>query len=302
MEIKDGVKIGDNNFEIVGVLTKKDISDKVTSTGKKYLDGFINVEVNKENKVNSFKISVKFYELKADGTENQLYLNHGKKLQEEYNVGDTIKVSGVINNNEYYTNDLELRSYQKFEGKFFHKVDENEKQRAYATVDTYIQGIMPEEDKLKIQGYNLGYNNYLTELYDLYVPKELIEGFNTIYFEGTTGKLSIELENYSEVEEKTVQEQQAFGEVVNLTVETYDKYVKGLRIIGGQQPYMMDKAWTKEDIELGKQKREQKLEENKQYVMQKNQNNTTMPVTGFSSEEEKQIAEVESVFDENPFA
>lgn len=301
MQLVEGKKFGDNRFEIIGTLTDKELEEKFTANQKLYLDGFIEVTSKKDDKENIFKINVKIYELDYKGDLNDKYEKQGLKLKNEYNIGDKIKVIGTVSMAEYYNDDLELISFQQLKGNQFYHVDKEEKDQAFATIDTFIQGTNVKEDgSMDVKGFSIGWGENLVDLKNLYVPKELAPGFSSMYFTNTTGKLSIELEDYLEQQEKQVQETGGFGEIIDLTVQVFDKKIRGLRVVGGQQPYTPAQAWNEDDVKRAKQKREQKLEENKQWKIQNGNSNGF--TTGFTPSEEKEIAAVESAFDENPFA
>lgn len=277
-----------NNVEIVGTIKNIDLRTGVSSAGKDYIGGKVDVEVREKDKINVITVRVFSLKLKRDGNENGLYKGY-KTVMDEYHEGDKVRVTGSLRLEEYYTQQGSLTSYNSVSALFFNRIDEGQdfKPKALATIEMVVEGFEQELDKeqlpsgrLEVEGFTVGYNGTIIPLRNMVISEQLGETFKSMYYPGTTGKITLKINNYAEVEDD---EQQAetptgFGSTERVESNVVVNYVNNLEIIGGDLPYNDGaREYTPEMIEQAKKNRALAVQELQQ------QNMATSTPTGFGS-------------------
>ena len=265
---------GQNNLEIVGTVKKVDLKVATNKTGKEYISGRVEIEVRDGEKVNVIPVRVFSLKLKKDGTENGLFKGY-KTVLDEYEVGQQVRVTGEVRLEEYYTQSGSLTSYNSFSATFFNRVEDADfKPKALATVDTYVEGMTSELDaeglptgNLELEAFTVGYNGRVVPLKNAIVGKDLAGVFESMYYPGTTGKITYKINNYAELEEteEVVGNTTGFGSAERVETNIVKNYVSGLEIIGGDLPYSDGvNEYSPADVEQAHKNRALALQELKQ--------------------------------------
>lgn len=265
---------GQNNLEIVGTVKKVDLKVATNKTGKEYISGRVEIEVRDGEKVNVIPVRVFSLKLKKDGTENGLFKGY-KTVMDEYEVGQQVRVTGEVRLEEYYTQSGSLTSYNSFSATFFNRVEDADfKPKALATIDTYVEGMTSELDaeglptgNLELDAFTVGYNGRVVPLKNAIIGKDLAGVFESMYYPGTTGKITYKINNYAELEEteETVESTSGFGSTERVETNIVKNYVSGLEIIGGDLPYSDGvNEYSPADVEQAHKNRALALQELKQ--------------------------------------
>ena len=236
-----------NNVEIIGTLKKIDsIEEKVSKKGKEFISGKVTVEVIDGDRINNIQVRFFSNKLKQNGEINGIYKGY-KTVQEEYKVGDKVRITGDLRLEEYYTQSGSLTSFNSVNALFFNRVDDDAefRQKAIATLDMVIEGIQPKMDAdgfptefHDVQAFTVGYNSRVIPLQNLVINEQLAEQFSGMYYPGTTGKITLKINNYAEVEDVVESQESISGFGSTERVEqTVSNFTSDLEIIGGDLPY-----------------------------------------------------------------
>lgn len=236
-----------NNVEIIGTLKKIDsIEEKVSKKGKEFISGKVTVEVVDGNRINNIQVRFFSNKLKQNGEINGIYKGY-KTVQEEYKVGDKVRITGDLRLEEYYTQSGSLTSFNSVNALFFNRVEDGAefRQKAIATLDMVIEGIQPKMDAEgfptgfhDVQAFTVGYNSRVIPLQNLVINEQLAEQFSGMYYPGTTGKITLKINNYAEVEDVAGSQEpiSGFGSAERVE-QTVSNFTSDLEIIGGDLPY-----------------------------------------------------------------
>lgn len=277
---------GQNSVEIVGKVKRINLEEKTsTRTGKDYISGTVVVEVREDNRVSNLNVRVFSNKLKNNGEINGLYKGY-KTVKDEFQVGDLIKVNGSLRLEEFYNQQGTLTSFNSVSATFFNRLKEEERQKAIATLEVVVENFTPESDseglptgRMLIDAFNVGYNGRIIPLQNLVISEELYKPFKTMYFPGNTGRITLKINNYAELEKTEVEEvQTGFGSSERAEENVITNYVSELEIIGGDLPYDDGvNDYSPQDIEQAHKNRELALQQLKQ------QYTATSEPTGFGN-------------------
>jgi hypothetical protein len=267
-----------NVVEIVGTLKSKELEVKTSKNGNRFIGGRLVIESKFDNKIQELPVKVfvmetsKLYKgIETVKNEYKTIEDHGKEN------ADRIKVTGEIRLNEYYGPDGVLRQYNEIRGVFFTRLDKNDQQpdKAIASIETVVEGYSERfgpngepTGEYNVQCFTVGWGNEVIELKDVIIGPELAEAFMSLYMPGSTGRLTYKINNYVELEEKQEEQpaQHGFGTTETVSAPVIKRFVSNLEIIGGDVPFIDDRAYTEEDIQLAKQIRALKLQSLQQPV------------------------------------
>lgn len=262
-----------NNAEVIGTVKKINIEEKVSrNTGKPMIIGDVVVEVKDGDIVNNIKCKLFSFKLKKDGTENGLYKGY-KTVMDEYQQGDRVRVNGNITINEYYNAAGNLVSFNEVKAVFFNRLEgeeANKKDKAVVTVETVIEGMSSEisvdnipTGNLNVDAFTVGYNGTVIPLKNVIISEELAETFQNMYIPGSTGKITLKINNYATLtEEETVSEVAGFGSSERVESNVVTDYTNNLEIIGGDLPYSDGvNNYSQEEIENAHKVRELELQQ-----------------------------------------
>lgn len=261
-----------NVVEIVGTLKSKELEVKTSRNGNRFIGGRLIIESRFDNKIQELPVKVfvmetsKLYKgIETVKNEYKTIEDHGKEN------ADRIKVTGEIRLNEYYGPDGVLRQYNEIRGVFFTRLDKNDQQqdKAIASIETVVESYSERfgpngepTGEYNVQCFTVGWGNEVIELKDVIIGPELAEAFMSLYMPGSTGRLTYKINNYVELEEKQEEQpmQHGFGTTETVSPPVIQRFVSNLEIIGGDVPFIDDRAYTEEDIQLAKQIRALKLQ------------------------------------------
>lgn len=235
-----------NSVEIIGTLKKVDIEEKVSRAGKEFITGKAVIEVVDGERINNIQVRFFSNKLKNNGELNGIYKGY-KTVQEEYEVGQRVRVTGDLRLEEYYTQNGSLTSFNSVNALFFNRVEDGEdfRQKAIATLDMVIENIQPKMDAEGIptavhdvEAFTVGYNSRIIPLKNLVISEQLAEQFSSMYYPGTTGKITVKINNFVDAQDIQESQEQVSGFGTTERVEqTASNFTNNLEIIGGDMPY-----------------------------------------------------------------
>lgn len=282
-----------NNVEIVGAIKKIELEEKKSArTGKEFIAGNVTIEVvENKDRIHNIRVRVFSNKFKKNGDLNGLFKGY-KTVKDEYQPGDLVRVTGDLRLEEYYGRNNNLVSFNSVSGTFFNRVEdnaENARHRALATIESVIMEIISETDaeglptgNLRVNAFTVGYNGRVIPLNDVIISEQLGEQFKGMYTPGSTGLITYKINNYAELSEEEVEQEQAgFGSAARVETNVVTDFVSNLEIIGGDLPYSDGVSeYSPLDIEQANKNRELA----KQALMQQNQAPATPSTpTGFGS-------------------
>ena len=286
----EALREGRNNVEVIGTVKKVEIQEKDSKTGRPMIIGSVTLEVKEKNKVSNIRCKLFSFKLKNDGKENGLYKGY-KTVMDTYKEGDRVQVAGALTINEYYNQSGSLVSFNEVKAVFFNRLEgeeANKADKAVATVDLVIEGMTSKIDaeniptgELEVDAFAVGYNSSIIPIQKLIIAPELAETFQNMYVPGSTGRITMRINNYAELEEVEVkQDQQAgFGSAERVESDVVTNYVNNLEIIGGDLPYMDGvNEYSPNDIEQAHKNRQLTLQQLKEGATP-----PSTPPTGFGN-------------------
>lgn len=295
-----------NRAEIIGLLKSMNIEEKTSRNGKEMLIGNAVIEVKDGEKVNNIRVNV----LQMKHKKNGEIMKPFKSLQTviaEYKTidhdgrenADLVRVNGEYSLNEYYTDEGEFRSTKQIRASYFKRLDEEAQHHALLTTDLVVTNIENEVDseglvtgRLKVEGFTVNYGPKVTPLKDLIVNEDLADAFRSLYFEGVTGLVTIQINSFAETEIVEVESapSHGFGATAKVEENIITNYINEYIIIGGDVPYQGTAEYTPEEIEEAKKARALDLS-----TMKANSSAPAQP-TGFGAKTPSQ-SEIDSAVD-----
>lgn len=251
-----------NKINIVGKLVENGLQIRETDKGR-FIAGTLSVEVADNNVIQVHFISS---DKKKDGSPNKVFASLNTVRNEYKSVAqvgaeqaDLVKISGGrIESNDFYTNDLELITFNRLSSSFVNRLTKTEEAKANFQVEVYIADIIEEikneesTGRAIVLGYAIGYADKLIPV-RLIVPEKLVKDVNKIYSVGDTATFSGKIEYITTLVEKVTEA--AFGEPVT---NSFNKTTKELIITGGQEP-AGETAYDQSDIAAARKVREAML-------------------------------------------
>ena len=249
------------------------------SSGKKYLAYTLIVAVENEKTGTVDDIKVDFFSMEGSSpyTSQTKFLAEGKTVanssREEANV---VSIAGRIELEEYVNKNGKHVVFNKLQGAFIHRLDEDMKHRAVANVETVITEIkdklneddLPTGEKV-LNGFTVGYKENVIVIKEAIIPKQLAEDFVKLYREGQTAMLTYQYINrvIKEDKDEVVEDEAptaAFGAVADIDAgrsKTFTKFDNRTLVVGGFQPYDEDLALTQDEIKQALELRKAKENE-----------------------------------------
>lgn len=245
-------------------------------SGKKYLAYTLVVMVENEKTGTVDDIKVEFFSMEGSSpyTSQVKFLEGGKTVaNSSKEEADVVSIAGRMELEEYVNKNGNHIVFNKLQGAFLHRLDEDMKHRAVANVETVITEIadkldqddLPTGEKV-LSGFTVGYKEDVIVIKEAIVPKQLAENFVKIYKTGQTAMLTYQFINRALNEEKVEEvedeaPQAAFGAVADIDAgrgQAFTRYDKRTLVVGGLQPYDEDLALTKDEIEQAVKIRKEK--------------------------------------------
>lgn len=265
-----------NNVEIVGLLKTNGLEEKTTKSGKEAVMGNVTIEVSDGTNTHNIRVSAYAGKFKKNGDVSKLFTSMQTVATEYKDIdtygreeADMVSITGSISGNDYVGQDGNVRSSNQIRGVFFKRLDDKSvKQHAYATVESIVNGYTEAMDAegfpagdLNVEAYTIGYNGTVIELKDMTIGKELAAQFSQLYVPGSTGALTIKLNNYAVEDEAPaeVAETHGFGSTDKVSNNTFSSYVANYEIIGGDVPMDNGLELTPEEIDEVLTRRKQQL-------------------------------------------
>lgn len=278
---------------IIGRVHTIDLIEDEDKNGNERIRGYVSILVKEKLKdeVREHVIRVNVYSRKFTnaGKESGLYKGYKTVLDEYKSIAETgsekeadlVHVNGSISLNEYITEDGKHIQDNRISGRFFNRITpEKAKElkgpKATAVVEMVVDKFKDELDSeglptgnVIVKGYTVDFFGDLRENSKPIIPIEawvkegMADKLQELYEEGSTGKLTLKINNYAkEVEEDDINEIEddmgSFGEAEDLS-DVAKSFVNNLEIIGGRAPYDNGKAYTEEQKEEAKQWREKAI-------------------------------------------
>ena len=279
-----------NTVDVIGRVKEVNLELGTTRDGKENIKGnvVVLVEENVNGEARSHDIRVRVYsnKFKRDGNINGLYTGYETVMNEYKSIADVgdkkeadlVHVQGLLELNEYISQDGTKRSSNQVSGKFFNRITTDDVKRgrgpkAVATVEAVVEGIKDELDQdglpsgnKKLSAFNVDFFGELRENskpvipFEAIVPENLADAFDDLYDTGDTGKFSLKINNYAEeATEEDVQEVSGFGSTEGLS-EVKRNFVNNLEVIGGTEAYQEPRAYNDEQIKEAKQFRQKAID------------------------------------------
>ena len=279
-----------NTVDVIGRVKEVNLELGTTRDGKENIKGnvVVLVEENVNGEARSHDIRVRVYsnKFKRDGNINGLYTGYETVMNEYKSIADVgdkkeadlVHVQGLLELNEYISQDGTKRSSNQVSGKFFNRITTDDVKRgrgpkAVATVEAVVEGIKDELDQdglpsgnKKLSAFNVDFFGELRENskpvipFEAIVPENLADAFDDLYDTGDTGKFSLKINNYAEeATEEDVQEVSGFGSTEGLS-EVKRNFVNNLEVIGGTEAYQEPRAYNDEQIAEAKQFRQKAID------------------------------------------
>ncbi|MED1093262.1 hypothetical protein [Bacillus paramycoides] len=276
----------ENNVEVIGTLKSKDLEVRQSQAGANYITGKVVVQSNINNLINEQVIEVFVMASSKLYSGIVTVMNEYKTIEVDGMANaDKVKVRGILKLNEFQNNQGILVQYNQVRGMMFNRLDKmsNVQDMARASIETVVEGF---EQAVKnglstgeylVKGFTVGWNDEVIEFKDVIVGRELSQDFMNLYTNNSTGRLVFQLHSYAQ-EEKQAQSV-GFGTTLDIkdAFETTKKYVRSIRVIGGDVPFFGSKEYTPNEIHLAKELRVQKLSD----VKDKDNSSINKPCTGF---------------------
>ena len=279
-----------NEVNVIGRVKEVNLELGTTRDGKENIKGNVVVlveeSVNGETRSHDIRVRVYSNKFKRDGNINGLYTGYETVMNEYKSIADVgdkkeadlVHVQGLLELNEYISQDGTKRSSNQVSGKFFNRITTDDVKRgrgpkAVATVEAVVEGIKDELDQdglpsgnKKLSAFNVDFFGELRENskpvipFEAIVPENLADAFDDLYDTGDTGKFSLKINNYAEeATEEDVQEVSGFGSTEGLS-EVKRNFVNNLEVIGGTEAYQEPRAYNDEQIEEAKQFRQKAID------------------------------------------
>jgi len=275
-----------NKINIVGKLVENGLQIRDTDKGR-FIAGTLSVEVADNNVIQVHFISSN---KKKDGSPNKVFASLDTVRNEYKSVAqvgaehaDIVKISGGrIESNDFYTDDLELITFNRLASSFVNRLTKPEEFKATFQVEVYIADIIEEikndeaTGRAIILGYAIGYADKLVPI-RLIVAENLVKDVNKIYTVGDTATFSGKIEYITTLVEKVGEA--AFGEPV---VSSFNKTTKELIITGGQMP-ATETAYEATEISAAKKQREATLANLKSQAEEKKSKGSKSSALGSTS-------------------
>lgn len=142
----------ENKLEIVGTLAEMDIHEGKDQSGKETLEGFIVIKVAELNQV---RLNIKVVAKKKDGTDNPAYENISKFKEDAHSIAEVgeenasrvMTYSGQLNPYHSMQSGNDVLGYRTSFVSLYRGSDEDFEPRAEATVELFVQAVVPEMDK-----------------------------------------------------------------------------------------------------------------------------------------------------------
>ena len=268
----NSLREADNNLEIVGTVKKIDLEEKKSKKGKDMIIGSITMEVKESDKVHNIKVKVFSMKMNKQGNVSALFKGY-KTVKDEWKPGDRARITGSLTINEYYGQSGSLTSFNEPKALFCNRLDEDDQtpDKAIATIELVVEGMSPKVDAegiptgyLEVDAFTVGYNSQVIPLNELIINGELGQQFQGMYTPGSTGKITMKINNYAKIEKQEVQAAptHGFGSTEAVESNIVKDYESNLEIIGGDLPYTDGiNNYSPEDIEQAHKNRELALQE-----------------------------------------
>ena len=280
-----------NTVDVIGRVKEVNLELGTTRDGKENIKGnvVVLVEENVNGELRSHDIRVRVYsnKFKRDGNINGLYTGYETVMNEYKSIADVgdkkeadlVHVQGLLELNEYISQDGTKRSSNQVSGKFFKRITTDEVKRgrgpkAVATVEAVVEGIKDDLDsdglpsgKKILKGFNVDFFGELRENskpiipFEAVVEENLADAFENLYDVGDTGKFSMKIENYAkDASEDDIEEQvSGFGSTEGLQ-DVKKEFVNQLNVIGGTEPFSNGQEYDEEQILEAKEWRKKALD------------------------------------------
>lgn len=242
-----------NVVTIIGTVKDVNLEVKMSKNGKEFIKGYVEITVKRDNQVNSVKVNT--FCMATWKTYAGL-----RKVKDEYKVGDRVKVArGTIDFQEY----CGKNGYKYFNvinsNAFTRDFEDDGTDKAIMNVECVVTKLEDEEKDGLLTGnvvmecFTVDYFGKVIDIKNVVAKGKIAQTIGQYYYEGCTGLLGFNINNYVVTEQKKV-ESEGFGDFEEIET-TSGRFVNNYEITGGKLPNSIDTAYTKEEIEEARRQR-----------------------------------------------
>lgn len=258
-----------NRAVVVGTLKSKKVTKGVTVNKDKYISVELVIKSEIDGKIHE-------NEVKCFATEKSKLYKSYSTIAEEYKTlvddkedADRVEVIGSVTFEKYVSkkNPGKVVNARKLKALFVNRInDQDLTDEVGADVEVVITDITDELDKDGIETGRLtvglrtvAWGNDVLEFRDTFVAEDLAEDFKEYFTVGDTFEATLNINNYSEVNDEPQEETEVkgFGRKLNNSQKVARKFVNNCIIIGGGMPLEVEEdeegesigAYTQEEIE-----------------------------------------------------
>lgn len=261
------IKQSKAKVNIIGLLSQKDVT-RTIENGVEVLKGSVNV---KTSEFNDIPLQIYARAVTNSGKENPSYKSISTFLNNSASIAEVgakdatvVEVNGADLQPNTYFRDGSQEYNVRYRASFLRKCPEDNPQcNAEFDVEMYVRSVVEETDKegnetgrAIVKGYVQTYD--ILEPLELVAPQEIAADVIEYYHPGDTAEFFGDIVNARIVKTETVPVK--IGKPKTTTTTTYKNE---LVINGASEPYDEGKAYTREQIKMAEQVREEKLAEKK---------------------------------------
>lgn len=287
-ETKTNLRVATAEVEVRGILSEKDLEEKIDAEGKHSIRGNLVVQTDDTNFVT---LNVWVNELTQRGDTNRAYAAMQTVMNEYHSIAEVGEAEatrvycrrGTVEPNSYVgKEDLAIHTGVRYRANFLTRLRETEfEPKAEITVEGYINSIAEEVNRdgdltgrLRVNLYVPTYRG--VEPLEIFVPEDKKDDFETAFDRGKTIRV------YADIVNKTIVDKKEIKLTVGGTrYKTETKPVRELVFNGGYGPLEDGQAYAPEAIAQALVERDLRLQKEKEEAEQaKKSGGNTHPAAG----------------------
>lgn len=269
-DTKTNIRVADATIKLTGKVSEKALT-VTTTNGKTSISGYVVVKTSPENFV---RVNVMQNALTKDGKENKAYkgletvMNEYKAIADVgEEAADVVHVNGKLNP---YTSRQSGQSSMGYKASFFNRAKkevEPSEYKAEFDSEVYITAILPkldkdgiETDEVVVKGWLPIYNGTVEPI-ELTAPSDIADAVRDTYHVGDTVNFFGDIIN-NRIEKKTEIPATIGKPRIEISYENKNDLIitgAGEAYATSDDPKLVSKAYTKEEIALAVQERDNNL-------------------------------------------